>query len=264
MSDVRATCQQLGNVLSELSEESRILRELSNLQRCQFSLEGLPILVKELEEQLSLVQMFLNEEESSLNQMEENLSEAHRQNILLSQIVDSLPPPPPPPPSSSPVATTPSSVKINNDEESSAPTKRRCSGNHRTPRSRSSPLKRESIVLERVTTAELEAVPRTARGRISLAMVNEVVEEIKQVCREKYSGRRSRRFDYNKQDLPLMDPWISEHDLRQECAFFQKESTARTALQILRTLGRVRQVPCKRGKVIYCLEQNPETLKFSC
>ena len=48
---------------------------------------------------------------------------------------------------------------------------------------------------------------------------------------------------------------VEEQELRQSCSFFRTgESTARSILLILRTLGRLQQIPAKHGEVTYIVD----------
>lgn len=132
-----------------------------------------------------------------------------------------------------------------------------------------------SIHLDRVTEAEWHNVSRTVRGRITLAVLNDALRDIERVFQKKYAVLRHHKSSSRKGPPGQMelqqkllnshrelqveehgdDPWVSEQDLRQCCAFFRNgESTARAILLIIRTLRRLKQVPAKNSEVTYvCL-----------
>jgi Spindle and kinetochore-associated protein 1 len=124
-----------------------------------------------------------------------------------------------------------------------------------------------------VTRDELDTIPRTTRGRISLSVLNEALRDIESVCRKRKQSRNNRSNIISNNNNSSKPPfnlnlssqenstvvwtggssWIvREHDLRQSCSFFRNgESTARTILLLLRTLGHLQQVPDKTGDVKY-------------
>jgi hypothetical protein len=128
-----------------------------------------------------------------------------------------------------------------------------------------------SIHLERVTQSEWNTVSRTIRGRITLAVVNDALRDIERVFQKKYAvlSHKSRKHHGPPGQMELQqkllnshrelqveehgeNPWVSEQDLRQCCAFFRNgESTARAILLIIRTLRRLKQVPAKNSEVTY-------------
>lgn len=125
-----------------------------------------------------------------------------------------------------------------------------------------------TIRMQLISSDELLAVARTVRGRITLAVLNDAVRDIERVCVEKYDilqGKRLRHH-YRKywmlhralevEELHGQEPWVSEQDLRNACAFFRSgEATARSILAILRTLRRLKQVPGRNSQVTYIITQ---------
>jgi hypothetical protein len=102
-----------------------------------------------------------------------------------------------------------------------------------------------------VTEAELGAVSKTIRGRITLAVVNDALVDIERACLRKQQQRRTRSFHNSSDDQQWV---VSEQDLRQTCAFFRSgESTARAILLLLRSLKRLKQIPGKHSEVNYVL-----------
>jgi hypothetical protein len=134
-------------------------------------------------------------------------------------------------------------------------------------------LSRQHQPLNVVSRDELEAIPRTCRGRISLSVVNDALRDIASLHVKKNNNKRtwignshtgisqskhsfvsSNANASTKENVghPEANFVISEQELRQSCSFFRSgESTARSILLILRTLGRLKQVPAKGGEVQY-------------
>jgi Spindle and kinetochore-associated protein 1 len=119
-----------------------------------------------------------------------------------------------------------------------------------------------SISFERVTESEWNKVSLNIRGRITLAVVNDALLDIERVFQRKYAllqkpSREHKQLLNTHHDMHVEEhgydqPWISEQDLRQCCAFFRNgESTARAILLILRTVRRLKQVPGKNSQVTY-------------
>jgi hypothetical protein len=107
------------------------------------------------------------------------------------------------------------------------------------------------VSLKRITSQELQTIPRTIRGRISLAVLTEALMEIETVCRDKYAHYKKPAW---WEDEPWEHPWVSEQELRKACAFFRSgESTARAILLILRNLHRIKQIPAKNLEIVYIL-----------
>jgi hypothetical protein len=139
------------------------------------------------------------------------------------------------------------------------------------------------IVLPRITESQLQSISRNTRGRISILALNEALEEIENVCRNKMAQlprkptttttssltalqSLERRYEYLKQrnhnsttqvevNAHIGQYWVSEQELRESCAFFRLgESTARATLVVLCTLKRLKQLPGKNMEVTYiCL-----------
>lgn len=128
------------------------------------------------------------------------------------------------------------------------------------------------VKLDRVTQTEWNNVSKTVRGRITLAVVNDALRDIERVFEKKYAVLRhhhksvprkgagqvelQQKLLNSHRELQVEehgdDPWVSEQDLRQCCAFFRNgESTARAILLIIRTVRRLKQVPAKNSEVTY-------------
>ena len=129
--------------------------------------------------------------------------------------------------------------------------------------------------LDPVTQEELESVPRTTRGRVQVAVLNEALENIER-CFHKKGVKEQRKhqqlvearqaalahYDGGEDELDddevLRTMVVTEDELRKACSFFAAgESTARTVLAVLKELKRIKQVPAKkRGLLTYklCLD----------
>lgn len=140
------------------------------------------------------------------------------------------------------------------------------------------------VTLQQITEAELHGVSKAIRGRLSLSVLNDALRDIECAIQNKYSilARQGPLSNKNHHNIPgdkkykkciqyqqmlaqhrdlLVDehcdqPWISEQDLRDSCAFFRSgESTARATLHVLRSLKRLKQVSGKHSQVTYvCLQ----------
>lgn len=118
------------------------------------------------------------------------------------------------------------------------------------------------IILRPITQAEFQSVSKNTRGRITLSALNEALHDIQKVTLQKYShihnphshrkGSSSSSHVNSIGNGPMHPvhkeggedlPFVSEQDLRDDCAFFVTgESTARAILQILRSCKRIKQV----------------------
>ena len=116
-----------------------------------------------------------------------------------------------------------------------------------------------------ITMDELEQIPRTTRGRISLYVLNDALSDIAAHCRRRARKKTNHRLhsQFSSSSSSVQSPpypvppvdaahLVEEQELRQSCSFFRTgESTARSILLILRTLGRLQQIPAKHGEVTY-------------
>lgn len=107
-----------------------------------------------------------------------------------------------------------------------------------------------------ITIEELEQIPRTTRGRISLYVLNDALSDIAAHCRRRARKKTKSHSPFSSSPPPYpVDDCamrVEEQELRQSCSFFRTgESTARSILLILRTLGRLQQIPAKHGEVTY-------------
>ena len=124
-----------------------------------------------------------------------------------------------------------------------------------------------------ITLDELELIPRTTRGRISLYVLNDALSDIAAHCRRRARASAKKKKQLQQQQslsqhhhqyhqypsaLLLEEEHtlhVEEQELRQSCSFFRTgESTARSILLILRTLGRLQQIPAKHGEVTYIVD----------
>lgn len=122
-----------------------------------------------------------------------------------------------------------------------------------------------SITIPLLTESEFHALPKSLRGRITLAAVNDAAADIERVVRDKYAILEKRQKGTKQYNRALADHreleldehngshWISEQRLRDSCKFFRSgESTARCLLSILRSVKRLKQIP-SRSHVTYKL-----------
>ena len=142
--------------------------------------------------------------------------------------------------------------------------------------------KQQQIHLDLVTESELNSVCKNIRGRIPLVWVNDALVDILSVARRKYAvimkydktglskltmgndykrrmslSRKHRSYLNRHYDIEVKELegtyWVSEQDLRDNCGFFAKESSARAILLILRNLKRLKQVYGRRSMVCLVL-----------
>ena len=140
----------------------------------------------------------------------------------------------------------------------------------------------QQLQLDLVTETELNSVCKNIRGRIPLAWVNDALTDIMKVGRRKYEvmlkydktglakltlgndykrrmslSRKHQSYLNRHYDIEVKELqgkfWVSEQDLRDNCGFFAKESSARAILLILRNLKRLKQVYGRRSMVTYIL-----------
>lgn len=170
-----------------------------------------------LEEKARVLREIIQDEHRALDQTEESLEQAAEQERIMRRLLPGVSPS-----STSGARETLQPLEI---EE-----------NRRFLRSdggeKKSLLRRCSErTLPKVTAEEFaELAPRT--GRISRAILNDALRELEAL------GRLQ----------------VTEHELRQKCAFFRNgEATARTILALLKELHRVKQEPNKNGEIVYWL-----------
>lgn len=106
----------------------------------------------------------------------------------------------------------------------------------------------DSIHLEPISPSEYHSISKTILGRISLTDLNSALVEIHQVLVQKYkqlqsplrrkqdiAGAKERlRSSVNHDVFENGLPFVTEEELRKECAFFILEATARGILRVLR------------------------------
>jgi hypothetical protein len=130
-----------------------------------------------------------------------------------------------------------------------------------------------SCYFDAVTDQELQAVPRTTRGRVQIGVINDALVSIEKCFHKKaIKERRQEQLlaDSRLATLPryqkasheeiddeelLHNLIVTEQELRQSCTFFTAgEGTARTVLAVLKALRRIKQIPAKeRGLFCYKL-----------
>ena len=114
----------------------------------------------------------------------------------------------------------------------------------------------------------LEEIERMVWNKISLEPKSSIHSSGSSPPSHLSSNTLQRRFDYlrhrqrgpnagsdNETEAHVGHRWVSEQELRENCAFFRSgESTARATLQLLCSLKRLKQVPGKNREVTYlCL-----------
>ncbi|CAM9472592.1 unnamed protein product [Hapterophycus canaliculatus] len=110
-------------------------------------------------------------------------------------------------------------------------------------------------VLELVTVAELNGVPRSTRARLTIEQINGAVAEIQKAVerrqafvsrpRKKLSEKqRGRLEELLQQEVPAHagEPFIAEPDLRALPAFKKGEMTTKALIATLRSLKRLKGV----------------------
>jgi len=118
------------------------------------------------------------------------------------------------------------------------------------------------LLEEPISMEELEEIPRATRGRISLYVLNDALQDIAAHCKSKVKRNKKKTkpafvlnnaSSFSAAATNNKDVFtVSEQELRQSCSFFRMgEGTARSILLILKTLGRLHQVPAKHGDVTY-------------
>ena len=266
--------QVLSDTISAISADSTALRQLANLASHVGVTEGdhvdesvlgrlrnLVSAVSGLENKMKLLREIVNQEKNALDDLQSLSEESQRQNERLkviahalevqkeNRVLDD----------SSPTETLPVDDDTSDYNLEAKLTRRSVAPNDSMdPHPTQSPA-HQQIHLRRVDRSDLQSLPRTVRGRISLSVVNDAVAEIEYVCRTKYTllARNRRKqlrhtISQTSEEEPSDEPWVSEQELRQSCAFFRSgESTARTVLSILRSLNRLKQLPSKNGDIIY-------------
>ena len=169
-----------------------------------------------LEEKARVLREIIQDEHRALDQTEESLEQAAEQERIMRRLLPGASPSPP----SSRETLQPLEIEENRRFL-------RSDGGEKK-----SLLRRSSErTLPKVTAEEFaELAPRT--GRISRAILNDALRELETL------GRLQ----------------VTEHELRQKCAFFRNgEATARTILALLKELHRVKQEPNKNGEIVYWL-----------
>jgi hypothetical protein len=242
--------QAITDSLTALARDAKILRELSNCRTVQNTHHPdgdivsrqlkvhIEAKVAAIEESLNEVRGFIRDEQVAMQELETVEQDAVRCNRALKSMLE----------------------EFQNQMSRKQVQSKLLSPPCETP---STPL-RDTILsalpFEAVTPAEFDSVPRTLRGRIPLGIVNDSLLDIEQLLiakfrrPEKSSLRRYQTDEEELDDFVLLGNrlWLTEDEMRHSCAFFgHGESTARATLLILRTLGRLQQVPRKHGEFLY-------------
>lgn len=104
----------------------------------------------------------------------------------------------------------------------------------------------KAVTFRSIFKKEFDIVPWSVRGtRTTLPALCAALSEIEDVVNEKYYwGGNAEHFDGESTDTGGAQPQISEDELRSGCNFFFRgESSARTILNVLRHLKRLKQIP---------------------
>jgi hypothetical protein len=122
-----------------------------------------------------------------------------------------------------------------------------------------------TIHLEPISPAEYQSTSKTLLGRISLTDLNSALAEIHQVLVQKYKrlqsplrriqdpiGSKGRIRSSIHDELSENGlPFVTEDELRKECAFFVLEATARGILRVLRSMNRIKHISCRQLQIRY-------------
>jgi hypothetical protein len=279
-------CTLFSTTVAALAADAAALRQLKSLAigvneendnpNLKHELRLVDLIVTELEGKVRVLQEIVAEEKRSLKEMQSIQDAAVAQNQVLQdmlrsrdntvQVREEEPEAVSPVTIQTPGAFRPSvllrqveavAVSTHDVQYDSVPiSDRRVSVDPRQPT--------QFFHFSRVSESEWNTVSRNIRGRITLAVVNDALHDIERVFRIKYAvlqnpSRKSREHQKllnSHREVRVEehgdDPWVSEQDFRQYCAFFRNgESTARAILLILRTVRRLKQVPGKHSQVTY-------------
>lgn len=264
--------QVLSDTLSSISADSTALRQLASLashvgvteddhvdEPVLGRLRNLDSAVSGLENKMKLLREIVNQEKNALDDLQLQHEESQRQSDRLKVIAHALEVQ-----KENQALNSPPTEKLPVDVDTDYNVDAKLGSHKKSPNDSMDPHSTQlpahhRIHLRRATRAELQSLPRTVRGRITLSVVNDAVVEIEYVCRTKYTilARNRRKqlqhtISLTTEEEPSDEPWVSEQELRQSCAFFRSgESTARAVLSILRSLNRLKQLPSKNGDIIY-------------
>eukprot|EP00871_Galdieria_phlegrea_P001707 jgi/Galph1/2537/GphlegSOOS_G1188.1 len=121
-----------------------------------------------------------------------------------------------------------------------------------------------SITVGHISGDELNLVPQYLRGRLTTEKVNQVIDKLDTLYREKYAllskplrGLSSAEIDkvteYRNQEIDqvLNSYFLSDHDLKT-CPLLKFDATTKNTLNVLRHLGRLKEVQSK-GKRLYMI-----------
>ncbi|GMH54739.1 hypothetical protein TL16_g01734, partial [Triparma laevis f. inornata] len=221
--------------------------------------------IKSMEERVETLTMVVEDEELAEANLQKTRDSALEMQQMLKDVVKNLPkklPGDANAPSSnsaapfSPITTT----------NYSLPSQPSPSESSTTSSIRSTLENPPSITL--VTENELSSLDRSARGRVTIGAINDAVSSVNECLLEKYQqlsqaskGKKTKKFqqfvvDHRETVTEEHEgrPFVSEQHLRDSCAFFRSgESTAKSILNILRSLKKIKQIQGKGGRVTYCV-----------
>ena len=235
-------------------------------------LRKLDMAVAAIENKVGALREIVTEEKIALDQFENLQQEANKQQRVLEHMLTAV----------GASRSRTSSQKARRDRRRDSVDPRETQQLQEATSTTSTNDDNHDVVLPRITESQLQSISRNTRGRISILALNDALEEIETVCRDKLaqlprkptnstssltaSQSLERRYEYLKQrnhnsttqvevDAHIGQYWVSEQELRESCAFFRLgESTARATLVVLCTLKRLKQLPGKNMQVTYiCL-----------
>ena len=281
--------EQFSKTLTSLVDDASFLRQLASLatsieegdsdaveRLCQ-----LDAAVSDLEKKTKILKEIVAEEERALERMEALVGETKQRSRRLDILLEAANDGKENVDRSAGFSATHVSLKDVHDQnqnrhiehrrqpkQSSATKSNESHAYQQTQQNQVKEKKSKPICLPRVSRAELNSVPREFRSHLSLAVVNEALTEIECFAREKAAlierNRRKRyllKWNTEEEEDVSGDFTITEHELRQACAFFHGgESTARSVLLVLRVLHCIKQIPSKTGDVVYVIPSNLEKL----
>ena len=252
-------------------------------KRVTDQLRSIDTAVAALEEQMTMLEDVVRKEKSAISQLESTKAATEHQSAIIEKMLQASKTTRQ---SSDERAgrsiTRQSDQKYSSDSNMNARASR---NNHNQQQRRQG--QRLDLHLDVVTESELNSVCKNIRGRIPLAWINDALKDIESVGRRKYAvmakyqntglAKLSMGNDYKRRiavsrqhqnylnrhyDVEVKELegqyWVSEQDLRDACAFFARESTARAILLILRNLRRIKQVYGRRSMVTYILLPSSE------
>lgn len=265
----------LSKQISGVTDDENLHPNNNNHHDSLDELRKIDMAVAAIENKVGALREIVTEEKKALDQFEKMQQETNKQQRVLEHMLTAV---------GAKSSRLPNQKERGNRRRDSVDPRKTQQLQEATATNRSTSTNDENhdIVLPRITESQLQSISRNTRGRISIRALNDALEEIETVCRDKLaqlprkpttssltltaSQSLERRYEYLKQrnnntatqvevDAHIGQYWVSEQELREACAFFRLgESTARATLIILCTLKRLKQLPGKNTEVTYiCL-----------